>query len=411
MHSLRKILTILALFVSNGVFAYDVELGGIYYNLNQTDKTAEVTYKKQLEPTESYKGNITIPDIIYYLGEKYIITDVGDYAFYNCNSLTNITMPKSVKAIGSSAFTLCEKLECLELPYGISTIENSSFSSCTSLTSFSIPNSVTKIGDYAFSGCVLLSSLIMSQNVSSIGIQAFCGCESLESISMPAVTIIGDYAFLDCMNITSFLLPDCLEIIGKGAFLNCERIQTIKIPSNVYRIGTSVVGIRDGNPFIGCSSLTSITVDSRNVFFDSRDNCNAIIRTSENSLIAGCHNTIIPNSVTSINFYAFSRCGSLKTITLPNSLKKIDDSAFSGCNNLSTVISEIEHPFSLGVEAFYGIPSNSVLYVPKGTISSYMYNGWNKYFPQIQEISNQQLTLSIMASGNGNVNYSSFASS
>ena len=230
---------------------------------------------------------------------------------------------------------------------------------------------VMSIGNAAFSDCMSLSSLFMSHNVTSIGDWAFRSCENLESISIPAVTSIGRGAFFGCKKINTFLLPEGLQKIGGKAFNDCEKIKTINIPSSVHSIDTS----DGGNPFIGCSSLTSIIVDSGNITYDSRDNCNAIILTSYNTLIAGCQNTIIPPSVTSIYSFAFCKCSSLKTITLPNSLTRIREAAFEGCNNLSTVVSEIDyrHSFSLDDHAFYGIPSNSVLYVPKGTISSFKF--------------------------------------
>ena len=89
--------------------------------------------------------------------------------------------------------------------------------------------------------------------------------------------------------------------------------------------------------FSGCSSLTSITVDKNNTTYDSRDNCNAIIKTGSNNLIVGCKSTVIPNSVTSIGNYAFLNCTGLTSITIPNSVTSIGDDAFKDCSSLTSI--------------------------------------------------------------------------
>ena len=89
--------------------------------------------------------------------------------------------------------------------------------------------------------------------------------------------------------------------------------------------------------FVGCSALTSISVEEGNTFFDSRENCNALIETATNKLVAGCRNTIIPNSVTSIGDCAFRNCEALTSITIPESVTSIGDEAFKRCLGLTSV--------------------------------------------------------------------------
>ena len=94
-------------------------------------------------------------------------------------------------------------------------------------------------------------------------------------------------------------------------------------------IPKSVTSIEPG-AFNGCDSLDSIVVAEGNTVYDSRDNCNAIIEKATNSLICGCRNTTIPNSVTSIGVRAFNECFKLTTITIPEALQVLESGLFYG---------------------------------------------------------------------------------
>ena len=142
--------------------------------------------------------------------------------------------------------------------------------------------------------------------------------------------------------------------IGSGAFSGCSGLTSITIPNSV----TSIESLT----FFWCYYLTSIVVDPGNTKYDSRDNCNAIIETESNTLIAGCKNTIIPNSVTSIGDRAFSGCDYLTSITIPNSVTSIGDRAFSGCYNLESITIP-NGVTSIGSSAFfecYGLESVTI---------------------------------------------------
>ena len=110
-----------------------------------------------------------------------------------------------------------------------------------------------------------------------------------------SVTCIDGDAFRYCTGLTSITIPNSVTHIFDGAFFGCTGLTSITIPNSVTFISNWV--------FAGCSGLESITVENGNNRYDSRNNCNAIIETSTNTLIAGCKNTVIPNSVTSIGEY------------------------------------------------------------------------------------------------------------
>ena len=172
---------------------------------------------------------------------------------------------------------------------------------------FTLPEGVTSIGEYAFSECTSLTSVTIGNSVTSIGNDAFNGSVGITNITIGnSVTSIGYDAFHDCSGLTSITIPDSVTSISNYAFQ-------------------------------GCSGLTSISVAANNQTYDSRNNCNAIIETSTNTLIYGTKNTIIPNTVTSIGAGAFAHYTELTSIIIPNSVTSIGAGAFQDCSGLTSV--------------------------------------------------------------------------
>ncbi|MBQ8722591.1 MAG: leucine-rich repeat domain-containing protein, partial [Paludibacteraceae bacterium] len=134
-------LLIIATMFAISLLAYDVQIDGIYYNLNDETKTAKVT-----SGSNKYSGDITIPEKITYNATEYSVTSIGSSAFQYCSSLTSISIPNSVTSIGSFAFISCKSLTSITIPNSVTSIGSSAFNSCESLTSITIGNSVTSIG-------------------------------------------------------------------------------------------------------------------------------------------------------------------------------------------------------------------------------------------------------------------------
>ena len=249
-----------------------------------------------------------------------------------------------VTSIGFSAFRNCSSLNSVRIPETVITIEWFAFSCCSAISSIIIPSSVKCIGDNAFANCTALSNLIISSGV----------------------LVIGDYAFSGCESLCNVKIPDSIISIGDGAFK-------------------------------GGTIMESIEVDINNKVYDSRNNCNAIIETATNSLIAGCESTIIPNGIKYIGREAFSDYTELKSIDIPNSITHIGIGAFAGCYELHNI--DIPNGVSdIGGYAFMScnelesitIP-NSVVYIGEWTfkgcysIKVIIYSGTKQEWEQIHK--------------------------
>ena len=449
------ILALLTAIIPVVAMPYDFKEGGLCFNFNDDGKSVTLTYEYLImfahdAPAPSEKGligDVVIPSKVQHNGKTYKVTAIDRETFMANSELRSVTIPNSVKTIGRGAFAQCFSLKNVVLPADLTEISDYMFSE-SNLTEITIPAKVKRIGEHAFNSSSL-KSITIPNSVTEIGKSAFSACRWMENATLGnSVKTIGEAAFSICPSLRSINLPASLQEIGAQAFYE-GGMESVTIPAATKSIG-------DGT-FKYCNNLTTLQVENGNKTYDSRNNCNAVIETATGTLVAGCNNTVIPNSVTKIGdeafygfkniysidipssvteigdqafFYctnlrgielpnsvttigerAFCGCDSLETVTIPNSVKhigygtflhdkkmktvtigsgvtSISEWAFKGLNNLQSIICDIEDVTSvkLGKNVFDEIDkSKCTLYVPQGTISTYMSSPQWKDFTRIIE--------------------------
>lgn len=166
------------------------------------------------------------------------------------------------------------------------------------------------------------------------------------------LTQLPESLFWGCSELANVVIPNGITRIQPYAFKGCSSLTSIHIPSSVqYIYTTSATGSTERGMFAGCNNLTSLTVDENNPYYDSRDNCNAIISVN-NQLVFGCKNTTIPTSVTSIGEGAFYGCKALTSITIPTNITSILKASFLYCSYLKTITMLSETPPTLSTSVF-----------------------------------------------------------
>lgn len=261
------------------------------------------------------------------------VTEVGPYAFYNCNELTSADFPLATK-IDLAAFNACPKLTSVNIPLGTS-IGNNAFSNCNQLTSVNIPLA-TSIGAQAFQNCAFLASVNFPL-ATSLGNYALGSCFALISADFPLVTSLGQSAFSNCSRLTTVNFPSA-KSLGQSAFNSCSQLTTVNFPL--------VEGELSQRAFYGCSSLPSVDFPL----------------------------------VTSIGAYAFAQCSSLKTVVLRSDkiCSLSDTSAFLNNYHIHGTKNPIYNPNAL---------KDGYFYVPKALIEDYkVATNWSTFATQFRAL-------------------------
>lgn len=280
--------------------------------LSSVTHEGKTYYVKRIEEN-AFKDVAEIQSIIIDDG----VESIGDHAFEHCVNMRSIYIPASVENVGKGLFGSCYNLTLVEVDEANEYFDSRDESNAiinsdvdellVACSSTKIPSSVKSIADFAFYHCNVMEQLIIPEGVETVGSDVFFGCSGLKSIS----------------------LPKSLTEFGCDVFCGCNSLTSIFIPQNVEKFG-------NGNQFLGCRNLSSIEVDKSNLYYDSRSNCNGIVRKSDSALISTCRSTTIGNDISSLEAYCFDGTF-IHTINIPTSVTNISEHAFSDCFEIDEI--------------------------------------------------------------------------
>lgn len=306
---------------------------GITYQPLLSGDSYEPTNRVQVLRCDKEKiGDVIIPSTVENNGITYDVISVLAASFLNCNGVTSVTLPSSVKSIGNFAFQGCTNLKSINLPDGLESMGHQIFYKCPSLESVEIPDSVTSMGIGMFAECSGLKNVKLPKNdkLTEIPANTFQDCSSLTSIGSvdseasveipETITTIGADAFLFSGLEGEITIPNGITTIGVEAFAGCTGITEVTIPSSVTTI--------DDKVFIECTALKNAEIS------DS-------VQTMGSGVFAKCTvltDVILPSGLGTLGDYTFQNCHSLKSIDLPDNLTYIGEGAFLNSGLTSIIL-------------------------------------------------------------------------
>ena len=359
-------------------------------------------YTVEVSKVDKNLVSVNIPDMVVLDGVSYSVTTIGNYAFFDCSSLTSIAIPNSITSIGDYAFAGCNSLTSITIPNSVTSIGDRAFYACFSLTSITIPNGVVSIGDNAFSACFSLTSLTCEASTPpTLGANVF---PHISTIAVPCGAI-EDYMASDWVTYAEALIDDCdgrcgdklvwkyedsqLNILGEGDMYDYDvdvqpwqqyrnKITSISLPEGLTSVGNA--GFKD------CMFVNHVSVPAsvETIGFSAFENCrmlsnltfaaNGALTTIDNWAFYNNHelkNVVIPEGVTSIGYAAFYGCTYLSELTLPASMQAIEDNGFALCAKLQRMNVDAIVPPIVASRTFEDVDRTIPVVVPDESVSVY----------------------------------------
>lgn len=286
--------TLLNMCQQYGFLSFPINIYDTYNYQSQTFTTVDDMYYYINSNNNSnlafdFTDTTVLKEVTFSDGNDYQITSIGNNVFKGNTSLTKVTILSNILTIGVNAFNKCSNLVTFEM-----------YDGCTTLTN--------DTGNYE---------------------GLFYQCSKLKNVTLSNyITALPQCCFTQCSELAELTLPSALTTINYAAFANCSKLLRLYIPKNVSTIDRA---------FTGCLSLLELSVDSENTTYDSRNDCNCIVKKSNNQIIAGGGWATIPNTVTSIGANAFQQRMNLVSLTIPSSVTSIGQEAFANCRRLGTI--------------------------------------------------------------------------
>ena len=264
---------------------------------------------------KGYKTFVKIPDTV---------KAIGDNAFKNNDMIRNIYIPDSVTSIGENAFYDCDQLTSVFIPDSVTSVGSSCFRSCNNLTYAKLPQNMNVVSSNMFYECKKLETVVFGMNVTEIGYDAFYNCSQLK-VDLPGnIKKIGEGTFRNCKSLTEITIPKSLTDCRYDIFSGCSNLKTIKFEKGITTIPEKLFSGDDDSWFDGLEEIDipeTVTTIEHFAFY----NCKNL------TTVTGMKN------VSKIGFFAFCNCSNLKEITIPKSLTDCDYDIFFGCSNLKTI--------------------------------------------------------------------------
>ena len=338
----RRLFTVIIMMVAS-VLCTEAQtlINDIYYTLNSTTATATVTSGSTL-----YSGDVVIPSYVTYGGKTYTVSTIGSRAFYNCKTLSSVSIPSSVNKIHPEAFY-----------YG-----------CNILSKFTVDSQNSWYTD--------VDGVIYSKDKKQL---IRCPIARNGKYIIPDyVEIITASAFQYC-KISEVTIPNSVTQIGQMAFFNCNSLESIHIPASVNELA--------GDALSACMELSTITVDTNNPNYIAEDN----VLFDKNKTILYLYPTIkggeyiIPNTVTELG-EAFHSNKYTTSVTIPKSVTKMTYYSFGDCYSLKKLLCLADVPPTINKYTFYNTDKSIPVYVPASSIEAYKKADYWSEFTNFQAI-------------------------
>ena len=277
-------------------------------------------------------------------GEFTINSDIPDCStspFVNCKA-TKIVIGDDVTSLGNYAFANLATIKEVKIGKNVKRIGDRAFNSCGELVNLTLGESVESIGIWAFTSCKKLASVIFPDTLKEIGEYAFYQCSSLDATFGKGLEKIGAKTFEECKGLKNIKLAEGLVSIGERAFYNCTGATSVSIPSTITSFGQNAFRFCGGEAFVDCvlaDKNSSTNAPFYNNYFTK------LVVGKNASLGDYCFSTsdklqtlVIEEGVKRVGKKAFEKCSVLNDVKLPNSLETIDEYAFSNCTSLSSIV-------------------------------------------------------------------------
>ena len=272
------------------------------------------------------------------------LTAIGSYAFYNCDGIWNLNLPDSVTSIGYEAFGSCNNLRSVKLPASLEYIGGYAFAWCYALTNIEFPESLKTISYGAFQDCDGLTSVVLPESLITIENNAFSNCDSLRKVTIDAsLKSLYQSAFDWCYNLSEIIVSENNENYASqdGIVYNKDKTHLYIVPAGISGEITIPASVTEFSyeAVQSCNKLTDIHVEDGNQNYKSVD---GIVYTADGRNLIVCPkgkkgSVIVADGTERVSYYAFYDCDSIRSIDLPDSLITIEYNAFYNCDSLRSV--------------------------------------------------------------------------